>query len=71
MRYDVQRMQDDMALRGWMATHLARVAGLSHPTVGLFLRGERQTAKTAHKLAQALGYTVRRYLIPTKRQGAA
>lgn len=61
--YDVERMQEDMAALGWLPVDLARAAGLSQMTVGRFLRVERQTARTAKKLAAALGYSVRRYLV--------
>lgn len=60
--YDVDRIREDMALKGWLGKDLARAADVSEMTVSLFLREERQTAKTAAKLAGALGYTVRRYL---------
>jgi transcriptional regulator with XRE-family HTH domain len=62
VRFDVKRMATDMAERGWMATDLAREAGVSDMTVSRFLRRKQQTAKTAKKLAEALGHTVRRYL---------
>ena len=65
--YDTQKLQNDMALRGWLRTDLARIAGISDQTVGRFLKGEAQTAKTADKIARALGYTVRRYYLPTRR----
>lgn len=60
--YNVQRMAFDMAERGWVATDLARVAGVSDMTVSRFLRGERQSPRTAKRLAEALGYSIRRYL---------
>jgi plasmid maintenance system antidote protein VapI len=53
----------DMTLRGWNDSALARASQLSVMTVKTFLDGSRQTAKTADKLAQALGYTVKRYLL--------
>lgn len=59
-RFDAHRVAKDMALRGWNDTDLARAAGLSSRTVGRFLNGE-QTAKTADRLARALGYSIRRY----------
>lgn len=62
-RYDVQALADDMAAKGWLAMDLAREAGVSHMTVGRFLRGDHQTARAAKKLAKALGYSVRRYLL--------
>ena len=65
-RYDVAKLADDMALRGWLPTDLARSSGVSDMTVSRFLKGEHQTARTADKLAKALGYTVRRYLIRSR-----
>jgi transcriptional regulator with XRE-family HTH domain len=67
-RFNVERLVQDMTLRGWNATDLARAADVSAMTVSRFLRGEAQTAPTAKKLADALGYTVRRYLV-TEPQG--
>lgn len=61
---------DDMKSRGWLPIDLARRAKVSHMTVGRFLSGERQTARTAKKLSGALGYSIRRYLI-SSRSGAA
>lgn len=60
-RYDVERIVADMAIRGWNNGDLARAASISSMTVTRFLRGEAQTAKTAERIARALGYTVRRY----------
>ena len=56
-------MAEDMAAKGWLQTDLARQAETSHMTVGRFLRGDHQTNRTAKKLAKALGYSVRRYLL--------
>lgn len=69
-RYDVAKMRDDMAAKGWLATDVARRARVSDMAVSRFLRQEAQNARTAAKLAKALGYSVRRYLI-TSRHGAA
>lgn len=63
--YRVHLIREDMASKGWLQTDLARAAGVSDMTVTRFLRGEFQTARTAQKLAKALGYSVRRYLIRT------
>ncbi len=63
LAYDTERMRQDMAALGWMSVDLAREAGVSHMTVSRFLRRERQTARSAKKLASALGYSVRRYLV--------
>lgn len=63
VRFNEQLMVEDMTIRGWNKLDLARRAKVADMTVIRFLRGERQTAKTASKLARALGHTVRRYLI--------
>jgi transcriptional regulator with XRE-family HTH domain len=62
-RSNVQRFVEDMALRGWNNADLARAADVAVNTVSRFMRGEIQTAKTANKLAIALGASVKRYLI--------
>lgn len=61
--YDVAGMIQDMAAKGWLQTDLAHAAGVADMTVTRFLRGERQTARTAKKLAKALGRSVRHYLV--------
>lgn len=63
-RFDVALMRNDIAAKGWLPTDLARKARVSDMTVSRFLRGEAQTAPTAKRLAKALGYSIRRYLIP-------
>lgn len=65
-QFDVAKMRDDMALKGWLPIDLARAAGVADMTVYRFLSMEAQTAKTAKKLADALGYSLRRYLISAK-----
>jgi transcriptional regulator with XRE-family HTH domain len=59
-------MRDDMAIKGWLPTHLAKRAKLSDQSVSRFFRGEAQSAPTAKRLARALGYSVRRYLISAR-----
>lgn len=66
--YDLSRLVADLAVKGWMNTDLARAARVSDKTVSRFLTGERQTAKTIAKLAAALGYSVRRYLVSSPRE---
>lgn len=61
--YDVALMRADLAARGWLPIDLARRAGVSHMTVSRFLSGERQTPRSAKKLATALGRSLRRYLV--------
>jgi transcriptional regulator with XRE-family HTH domain len=71
VRYSVRRMREDMARRGWMATHLAAACGLSVRTITRFLEGDTQTAKVAHKIATAFGHDVDRYLISSEKGAAA
>lgn len=66
-RFNAELLTDDIALRGWLPVDIARLAGVSDMTVYRFLSGERQTARTAKKLADALGYSVRRYYIASAR----
>jgi len=56
-------MVSDMAIKGWMPTDLARTAGVSDMSVSRFLKGETQTERMAERLARALGYGPRRYLL--------
>lgn len=65
-RFNATLLADDIALRGWLPIDLARKARVADMTVYRFLSGERQTARTAKKLAGALGYSVRRYLIASR-----
>lgn len=66
LTYDVDRLVADMAAKGWLATDLARRARVSDMTVSRFLSGHTRTARTAKKLAAALGYSLRRYLVSAK-----
>lgn len=62
-RFDVAKLRDDMAERGWLPTDLARAAAVSNMTVSRVLNGKRQNPRTIEKLARALGKSTRRYLI--------
>lgn len=62
-RWDVRQMEHDIDAKGWQPADLADRAGVARSTVSRFLGGDFQTARTAKKLAEALGYSVRRYLI--------
>lgn len=65
LRYNVALIYDDMALKGWLPTDLARKAGLSDMTISRFLGGDTQTPPTAKKIAEALGRSIRRYYVPS------
>lgn len=69
--YNVALIRDDMALRGWLPTHLAKRTRLTDQSISRFLKGEAQSAPTAKKIAKALGYSVRRYLIHASREHVA
>lgn len=56
-------MVRDMALKGWLPTDLARAAKVSDMTVSRFLKGNTQTERTADRLARALGFSPKRYLL--------
>jgi plasmid maintenance system antidote protein VapI len=71
VRYNVRRIHEDMARRGWMAIHLGAACGLSVMTITRFLNRECQTPKTALKIATALGTTVDRYLVTSDKRTAA
>ena len=62
-RFDVAKMRHDMDTKGWQDADLADRAEVSRATVSRFMAGEFQTARTAKKLADALGFSVRRYVI--------
>ena len=61
--FDVVKLSQDLADRGWLPTDLARVAEVSDMTVTRVLRGQRHNPRTWAKLAAALGKTTRRYVI--------
>lgn len=68
--FNTQLLAEDLAVKGWNKLELACRAGVSDMTVIRFLRGERQTNRTAKKLAGALGYSVRRYLVRQSQEAA-
>lgn len=59
--YNVEQIREDLKDRGWLPRDLARVCDLSDATISLFLNGYRQTPRTAKKIADAFGKSVRRY----------
>lgn len=71
VRYNLPLLLADMAAKGWLPTHLARAAAVSDMTVSRFLSEEVQTAPTAKKLANALGYSIRRYIVSNDSQAVA
>lgn len=71
VRFNTQLLAEDMAIKGWSKLDLANRASVADMTVIRFLRGDQQTARTAKKLATALGYSVRRYLIPSQQEAVA
>jgi transcriptional regulator with XRE-family HTH domain len=50
-------VRDEMRIRGWNQSELARRADLSQPTINQFLNGHQNAGEPlAHGLARALGY---------------
>lgn len=63
-RYNIALIRTDMDARGLQPADIARGLGVAPSTIGRFLAGTHQTAKTAKKIAYALGFTTpRRYVI--------
>lgn len=62
-QFDVAKLGHDIASRGWQPKDLARAAEVSEATVSRALSGQRFNPRTWDRLARALGYTVRRYLL--------
>lgn len=71
VHFNTQLLAEDMAIKGWSKLDLANAADISDMTVIRFLRGENQTAKTARKIARALGYSVRRYIVSAESEARA
>jgi len=62
--YNADLMRDDLREKGWLPVDLARQSGVSHMSVSRFLSGERQTPRMAKRFAEALGFSIRRYMLP-------
>lgn len=69
-RFDVSKLKGDLDARGWIATDLARHAGVSDMTVTRVMRGSCTNARTWAKLAEALGFSPRRYAIAARGKAA-
>lgn len=67
VNFDVEKLAADMAAKGWKATDLARKADVSDMAVSRFFRREAKNPRTVKKLAKALGYSVRRYILESVR----
>lgn len=68
--YHIGLLELDMRLKGWINADLARAAKVSPPTLTRFLRGEIQSARTAAKLAKALGQPLSRYVVSEERRAS-
>jgi hypothetical protein len=62
-RWDIDRMREDMAERGWLSIDLFRIAGVGLWRGYKFMSGEYQSARTADQLTRALGKAPGYYLI--------
>jgi transcriptional regulator with XRE-family HTH domain len=61
--FDTARLEADLAAKGWQPADLADRAGVARSTVSRFLRGDFQTNRMAKRLAETVGYSVKRYLV--------
>lgn len=68
VRFDGRRVAEDMASLGWQANDLARKVRpqVATSTITRFINGESQTAPMAKRIAKALGYHVRRYIVSSE-----
>ena len=62
-RFNVSRIIDDAASKGWNQRQLGLRAGLASSTMSRFITGQNQTPKVAVRLAKALGQSLERYLV--------
>lgn len=69
-QFDIERLTADLAAKGWQPADLADRAGVARSTVSRFLSGEFQTNRMAKRLAETLGYSVKRYLVARERMSA-
>lgn len=63
IRFNTGLMRVDAVEQGLTATALAKKARVSKMRVSRFLNGDSKSPVTAKRLAQALGFEVRRYLV--------
>jgi ribosome-binding protein aMBF1 (putative translation factor) len=64
-------MRHDQAAKGWNDIDLAKAAKVHQTTVSRWFAGSISNPKLAKKLARALGYSVRRYLIASSGDAVA
>lgn len=62
VEFDVAKLKQDVASKGWLPEDLAKAAGVSPMTVSRVFRGQRHNPRTWQRLAKALGFSVRRYV---------
>lgn len=64
-------MREDQAAKGWNDSDLAAAADVHQTTVGRWFAGSISNPKLVKKLARALGYSPRRYVISSEDGAAA
>lgn len=62
VRYDRQRIAEDIAARGWSVRDAARVSGVGFRTIYRFLHGGAANSKTMGAIAKALGTIPETYI---------
>ena len=69
--FDTARLERDIAAKGWQPADLADRAGVARSTVSRFLSGAFQTNRMGKRLAETLGYSVKRYLVSVEEAKAS
>ena len=59
--FDHERLKLDAAAKGWDGETLAAASGVSAMTISRFFRGQPISPRTAKKLADAIGKSLKRY----------
>lgn len=72
-RYDIDKMLDDMAARGLQFVDIATRCQPPTPrsSITRFFSGAHQTPRMAKRIAEAIGFSLRRYALASERRAAA
>ena len=70
-QFDTARLLQDLAEKGWQPADLADRAGVARSTVSRFLSGELQTNRMGKRLAETIGYSVKRYIVVAREAKAS
>ncbi len=65
INYDTQRIEQARHAYGLTRGELVKKAGITYPTLRLFMQGKAQTPQTARKIARALGLDLAELVVTT------